>query len=262
LTLSSGSFRIISTKKLTTLQTQAIVPTLKGGYHGVKNVRLAFCGTVLAAFDLPFVLPQISFPFLFQGRPLPSSVGIWRLRRSADKALVPFLRKYFRKPNHCDGYMPGGGGRKAANYLYRSARPDGLTIGNPTIGTVSSAILGESGVLYDIDKFFYLGSPYSTYHAVFLSRKQAGFSNIEKLRAASGIRIGAQSVGFVTYNEGRLFAYVLGLRDPKFVAAYSGPEIDPALMRGEVDVSRTALTLSSGATGVARRRPGGLSCDH
>jgi len=179
---------------------------------------------------------------MIQGRE-PGGSGDLRPR-----ALVPFLRKYIPgNPTIVMEYMPGGGGRKAANHLYRSARPDGLTIGNPTIGMVSLAVLGESGILYDIDKFFYLGSPYSSYHAVFLSRKQAGLSSIEKLRAASGIRIGAQSVGFVTYNEGRLFAYLLGLKEPKFIAAYSGPEIDPALMRGEVDAR------SNGADTVVQR---------
>jgi tripartite-type tricarboxylate transporter receptor subunit TctC len=135
--------------------------------------------------------------------------------------------------------MAGAGGRKAANYLYRSARPDGLTIGNPSVGMISSAVLGESGVQYDIEKFSYLGSPYSTYHAVFVTRKEAGFDSIEKLRAATGIRVGAQSVGFVTYNEGRLFAYILGLKEPRFIAAYGGPELDPALMRGEIDARAT-----------------------
>jgi len=100
-------------------------------------------------------------------------------------------------------------------------------------------MLGEAGVLYDVDKFFYLGSPYSTYHAVFISRKQAGFSSIVKLQAAAGIKVGAQSVGFSTYNEGRLFAYLLGLRDPKFIAAYGGAELDPALARGEIDARAT-----------------------
>jgi tripartite-type tricarboxylate transporter receptor subunit TctC len=136
-------------------------------------------------------------------------------------------------------YMAGAGGRKAANYLYRSARPDGLTIGNPSVGMISSAVLGESGVQYDIEKFSYLGSPYSTYHAVFVSRKEAGFDTIEKLKAATGIRVGAQSVGFVTYNEGRLFAYILGLKEPRFIAAYGGSELDPALMRGEIDARAT-----------------------
>jgi tripartite-type tricarboxylate transporter receptor subunit TctC len=135
--------------------------------------------------------------------------------------------------------MAGAGGRKAANYLYRSARPDGLTIGNPSVGMISSAVLGESGVQYDIEKFSYLGSPYSTYHAVFVTRKEAGFDSIEKLRAETGIRVGAQSVGFVTYNEGRLFAYILGLKEPRFIAAYGGSELDPALMRGEIDARAT-----------------------
>ena len=100
---------------------------------------------------------------------------------------------------------------------------------------VSLAILGESGVLYDIDKFHYLGSPYSTYHSVFVTRKDAGFDTIEKLRAATGVKIGGQSVGFSTYNEGRLFAYMLGLKDALFIAAFGGAELDPAMMRGEID---------------------------
>jgi tripartite-type tricarboxylate transporter receptor subunit TctC len=166
----------------------------------------------------------------------PGGTGDMRVR-----AMIPFLQKYTPgNPNIVSEYMPGGGGRKAANYVYRSARPDGLMIGNPGLGMVSAAVLGESGVLYDLDKFFYLGSPYSSYHPLFLSRKQAGLNSIEKLTAASGVRVGGQSVGFSTYSEGRLFAYILGLKDPKFIAGYAGPEIDQALMRGEVDARATA----------------------
>jgi tripartite-type tricarboxylate transporter receptor subunit TctC len=172
---------------------------------------------------------------IVQGRD-PGGTGDMRVR-----AMIPFLQKYIPgNPNVVSEYMPGGGGRKAANHVYRSARPDGLMIGNPGLGMVSAAVLGESGVLYDLDKFFYLGSPYSSYHPLFLSRRQAGFNNIEKLTAASGVRVGGQSVGFSTYSEGRLFAYILGLKDPKFIAGYAGPEIDQALMRGEVDARATA----------------------
>jgi len=166
------------------------------------------------------------------------------------RAMIPFLQKYIPgNPNVVSEYMSGGGGRKAANHVYRSARPDGLMIGNPGLGMVAAAVLGESGVLYDLDKFFYLGSPYSSYHPMFLTRKEAGLNSIEKLTAASGVRIGGQSVGFSTYNEGRLFAYILGLKDPKFIAGYAGQEIDQALMRGEVDARATA------ADSVAQRNP-------
>jgi tripartite-type tricarboxylate transporter receptor subunit TctC len=171
---------------------------------------------------------------LIQGRD-PGGTGDLRT-----KSLVPFLQKYLPgNPTIVMEYMAGAGGRRAANHLFRVAKADGLIIGNPSIGMLSSAILGESGVQYDIDKFSYLGSPYSTYHAVFLSRKQAGFNSVEKLQAATGIRVGAQSVGFVTYNEGRLFAFILGLKEPRFVAAYGGAELDPALLRGEIDARAT-----------------------
>jgi tripartite-type tricarboxylate transporter receptor subunit TctC len=179
---------------------------------------------------------------IIQGRD-PGGSGDLRV-----KALVPFMEKYIPgNPKIVNEYMPGGGSRKAANHLFRSARPDGLTIGNLSAGMVSLAVLGESGILYDLDKFSYLGSVYSTYHALFLSRAAAGLDSIEKLRAASGLKIGAQSVGFSTYNEARLFAYILGLKDPKFIAAYGGAELDPALLRGEIDAR------SNGADSVVQR---------
>jgi tripartite-type tricarboxylate transporter receptor subunit TctC len=59
--------------------------------------------------------------------------------------------------------------------------------------------------------------------------------NLEALRSASGVRIGAQSIGHSVYIVGRLFAYLMGLKEPKFVVGYSGPELDLALLRGELD---------------------------
>jgi hypothetical protein len=101
---------------------------------------------------------------------------------------------------------------------------------------VPAAVVGESGVQYDLDKFIYLGTPYSGHPHIFLSRKDAGVGNLEKLRAASGLRLGAQSVGHTIYYTGRMFVYLLGLREPRFVVGYSGPELDVAFLRGEVDI--------------------------
>ena len=171
---------------------------------------------------------------IIQGRE-PGGTGDLRV-----KPLMPFLKKYIPgNPTIIMEYMPGAGSRKAANYIYQSATPDGLTIGNLSSGIVSVAILGESGVQYDLTKFFYLGSPYRAHHSLFVSRKEAGLTSVEKLRAASGIKIGAQSVGFPQYIDGRLFAFMLGLKEPKFIAAYGGAELDPALMRGEIDARAT-----------------------
>ena len=166
------------------------------------------------------------------------------------KALAPFLKKYIPgNPAIVVQYMDGGGGRQVGNHVYANARPDGLTIGAFSSGTISLNLLRESGVLYDIDKFIYLGSPESDSHVVFYTRKEAGFGSVEKLRAASGIRIGARPVGHSAYIASRLFAYFLGLKEPKFIPGYGAPELDVALLRGEVD------GRANTATSVWQRNP-------
>jgi tripartite-type tricarboxylate transporter receptor subunit TctC len=165
--------------------------------------------------------------------------GTGDLRR---RALFPFLQKYIPgNPTIVSDYMPGGGGRKAANHVSRVAKADGMTIGGMSSSLVTNAILDTGGVQYDIDKLTYLGSPVSVFHYVFLTRKEAGLSSLEKLRATSGVRIGAQEVGHDIYITGRLFAYLLNLKEPRFVTGYGGPEIDIALERRELDARANAL---------------------
>jgi hypothetical protein len=58
---------------------------------------------------------------------------------------------------------------------------------------------------------------------------------VEKLRAASGVRIGAQTVGHAVYITGRLFTYLIGVKEPRFVTGYSDTELDAAMQQGEID---------------------------
>jgi tripartite-type tricarboxylate transporter receptor subunit TctC len=109
--------------------------------------------------------------------------------------------------------------------------------------------MGESGVMYDVDKFIYLGSSESVSHQIIYTRKELGLDTIEKFRTAPGIRIGAQSVGHVAYVAGRLFAYFIGMKEPKFIAGYTAPEVDAALLAGELDAR------SNNPTSVLRRNP-------
>ena len=151
------------------------------------------------------------------------------------KSVIPFLRKHIPgNPTILVEYMPGGGGRKAGNYMFGSARPDGLTFGSVG-GIVANAIQGQTGVQYDLDKFIYLGSPNSASHYVFVTSAQLGLNSLEKLRAHSGLRVGAHSVGHFVYISGRFFAWLIGLREPRFVTGYSGTELDINLLRGEID---------------------------
>src|SRR3990172_2054564 len=105
-----------------------------------------FCGLLIYAFSPGYAFSQAPF---YQGKTLtivrggpPGDTGDMRVR-----AVIPTLQKYIPgNPTIVSEYMDGGGGRKAANHMYRAARPDGLTIGNIGAGFVSSAILGLPGV--------------------------------------------------------------------------------------------------------------------
>ena len=96
----------------------------------------------------PARLPAQSAPY-FQGKTIilvqgrePGGTGALRAQ-----AAIPFLRKYLPgEPIIVTQFMPGGGGRKAANYIYHNARPDGLTFGNVGSGLIANAILGSTGV--------------------------------------------------------------------------------------------------------------------
>ncbi len=167
-----------------------------------------------------------------------SAGGVADLRT---KSIMQFLQKYIPgNPTIVTQYVPGGGGRQAANHVYRAAA-DGLTIGASSPGTLSSAVLGETGVEYDPYKFIYLGSPFSEGINMFATRKALGLNSLDKLRAASGLRIGAQSVGHVQYIRGRLFAWLLDVKEPRFVVGYAGTELEIALERGEIDARATTL---------------------
>jgi hypothetical protein len=116
-----------------------------------------------------------------------------------------------------------------------------LTIGAMITGMVQGTIFGETDVLYELDKFIYLGSHarYAPYG--FLTRKAAGFNTRETLTAARGVRIGAPAVGHSLYTMARLFAYMLDMKEPRLVTGYTPREIDIALERNEIDARVSIL---------------------
>jgi tripartite-type tricarboxylate transporter receptor subunit TctC len=203
---------------------------------------------VLVAFLAPlFFLPHIGFsqaPF-YQGKTLriinndPGGTAGLRTRTVAN-----YLRKHLPgNPTVIVEFIEGGGGRRAANYMFHNAKPDGLTVGALSSSAIGLNVMRETGVMYDIDKFIYLGTPVSENHNVFYTRAQLGLNSLEKLRAASGLRLGAQEVGAVAYISSRLFAYFLDLKAPRYVTGYTSLQADVALVNAEID-SRANNTSS------------------
>lgn len=210
----------------------------------LKRIKVTLSPLLFVMVTGLLVIPGVAAdkPF-YKGKTLtiiegrrPGGTGDLRVR-----AIVPFLQKYIPgNPSIVLEYMPGAGGRKVTNFIYNRARKDGLTIANASVGAIVSGVVGAAGVQYDLNKVNYLGSPYSSNFAVFVTWGKSGLDSLETLRARSGVRIGGQSVGFITYIEARVFAYFLNLKDPVFVTGYSGAEMDIALQRGEIDARSNA----------------------
>ena len=204
--------------------------------------RLALCacaGVITAVFAAGTAFSQAEF---YKGKTIkvirgggPGGSGEFQTR-----ALVRFLGKYIPgHPSIVVEFVEGAAGRKAANVIFSSTRPDGLTIGSIGAGLVVGPILGLPGSSYDLDKFIYLGSTDSGDPYIFYTKGELGLDTIEKLRAKSGLRLGAHAVGHPVYVTARTIAYLLGLKDPRFVTGYTGPEIYIALNRGELDAHAT-----------------------
>jgi tripartite-type tricarboxylate transporter receptor subunit TctC len=198
---------------------------------------------VLAVLDVSPAFSQAPF---YQGKTItlivgagPGGTGDLRAR-----ALASVLAKHIPgNPTITFQYMPGGGGRKAANYLYNTARPDGLTLFRISSSIVPYAVLGETGVQYDVDKLIYLGTTEHILYYLFNTRKEAGLDSLDKLRAATGIRIGSAPVGHTGYIHSRLTAYLLDLKNPRIIPGYENEDLDVAFARGEVD-AQVASTVT------------------
>ncbi len=166
------------------------------------------------------------------------------------KAALPFLKKHIPgNPTVVIEYMDGGGGRKGANHLYHSVRPDGLTIGAASGAIVGLGIMREQGVTYDVDRFIYLGTPEHENHAVIYTRKELGLDNSGKAQdqARDQNRRSDRRPYFLRCRTAvRLF---LGLEGSQVRRRLHFPEVDVALMNGELDAR------ANSAISVLRRNP-------
>jgi tripartite-type tricarboxylate transporter receptor subunit TctC len=200
-----------------------------------RNDVAAFFGAIVILLSPVLAFSQTPF---YQGKTItviqsrsPGGLGDIRVR-----TLMSYLQKYIPgNPTIVMEFIPGGGGRKAANQIFLRTRADGLTIGAMSEGIIHSAIVGEVGVEYDLNKFNFLGAADRDTHHVFFTHKRLGATALDKLLATEGVRIGAESVGHSSWVGARVFVYFLGLKGVKFTVGYGSPELDQAILAGEVD---------------------------
>ncbi len=117
--------------------------------------------------------------------------------------------------------MPGAASLLAANFIYKAAKPDGLTIGNFVGGLVFQQMLGLAGVEFDGPKFEYLGVPAQDNFMIGVA-KTTGITSIEQWKASGTIlKIGGVAPGGGTDDIPKVLKASLGL-PLQMVSGYKG----------------------------------------
>ncbi len=137
-------------------------------------------------------------------------------------------------PNFVVENMPGAGFLIGTNYLYRQAKPDGLTFGN-WIGTlVLHQITGRKGVEFDARKFEYIGAPIKNNDLCLMSKASGIGSAKEWLASPVPVKLGATPPGSTPYDNAVVLKEAIGI-PAQLVSGYKGTaEIRLAVDSGEV----------------------------
>jgi len=91
--------------------------------------------------------------------------------------------------------MPGAGMLIGTNYIYKQAKPDGLTIGNFTSGLLLQQLFGAPGSEFDGQKLEYIGVG-ARYVPVVFFTKASGITSMNKwLAAGAPLKLGGTAPG-------------------------------------------------------------------
>ncbi len=131
--------------------------------------------------------------------------------------------------------MPGAGQLIAAHYIYKRAKPDGLTIGVWNGGIVLRQALGDRSVKFKGDKFGWIGAPGRGLPTCAIM----GFTGLKTLKdvlnSKKPIKMGATPRGGTTNDSPRILNVILGTKF-RVIPGYGGVRrIGIAMQRREVD---------------------------
>jgi tripartite-type tricarboxylate transporter receptor subunit TctC len=152
------------------------------------------------------------------------------------RTMARHMRKYIPgEPTIVVENMPGAGHLIGANYVYKVAKPDGLTIGHFIGSLFLQQLLGKPGVEFDALKFNFIGVPAQDNYMIGLS-KTTGITSVEQWLASKKIvKIGGIGAGSATDDIPKILAATIGL-PLQVVAGYKGTsEVRLAFNSGEIE---------------------------
>jgi tripartite-type tricarboxylate transporter receptor subunit TctC len=130
--------------------------------------------------------------------------------------------------------MTGAGSLIAANYVYKVAKPDGLTIGHFIGGLILQHVLGKPGIEFDARKFGHLGVPAQDTTTAGIS-KASGVTGIDNwLSTKTTLKFGGVGPGAATDDIAKIMRATVGV-PIQLVTGYKGTaDIKLAVNSGEL----------------------------
>jgi tripartite-type tricarboxylate transporter receptor subunit TctC len=202
--------------------------------HRLFSYAIAASFLLLSIFNTP-ALAQDSF---YRGKTVRIIVGA-----SAGGGYDTYSRTIARhigkhipgNPTFVVENMPGAGMLIAANYVYKAAKPDGLTIGHFIGGLFLQQLLGKPGIEFDAAKFEYIGVPTLDNYVIGISKKNTGISTMDQWMSSKTIvKLGGVGVGSATDDIPKVLMATIGL-PAQIVSGYKGTaDVRLAYDSGEV----------------------------
>lgn len=130
--------------------------------------------------------------------------------------------------------MPGAGSMISANYTFKAARPDGLTVGHFIGGLFLQQLLGKAGIEFDAAKFQYVGVPAQD-NFILGVHKSTGLTGADAWFASKQVvKFGGVATGSGTDDFPNLLRATIGL-PAQMVSGYKGTaDIRLAFNSGEI----------------------------
>ena len=158
--------------------------------------------------------------------------------------LAQYLPKYIPgNPNIIVQNMAGAGSMIAANFVYKVANPDGLTIGAIHPELYLYQLAGRSEVEYDWSRFGWVGSPATSNHLLYMRADSRFLTINHAVKATPPAKCGATATSSAAYYIPKLLDEVIGTNFEVMLGYQTGQDIDLAVERNEIDCR--AFTLSA-----------------
>jgi tripartite-type tricarboxylate transporter receptor subunit TctC len=163
------------------------------------------------------------------------------------RLVARYLPKYIPgHPNVIVDNMSGASSMIAANYLFKLAKADGLTIGTVSRALYFDQLVGRRQVQFDWSKFTWIGSPVEGHEVLIIAGNTPYKSVRDVVNAGQSPKCGASGTTSTGYYIPKLANEIFGTKFHVVTGYGGGAELDLAIQRGETQCRATSV---SGFTG-------------